>query len=671
MGRPSAGNQPPTKLLAVDNNPQQSPRVSICDKVESVKSSIITILTVTVWPSRSNNIAQDLLQIIENASSLKNIPKDDACIQAEHRDLLERFLRGSEIVRDTLKQASKTYGEKEGRLDTGIKRFFSSLKPNKCRDLLEYCQAEVKKALSLLPDRWNDGSVDAATSTTLPAQDQDLITADDRAKANPGDPNWLRAVKVTFSAVETVSGAIPIIGSYVGAAANVGTKVVEMIQNMNSNEEAAKDLCICASRLSEILKNFQSRSIETRKDDLTKYITELQRQLQLVQRQVDTINSSGTLSKALFADEHASILKGYQEAIRVALNQMQLLVSLNITSLITELYDKEALKEQRRLVNLLGDATYGARGTSIEDVVCLPGTRVQVLDRINAWIRSASASERVLWMRGMAGRGKSTIASTIAHQWKHQAATAIFHFRCGQRGLDQRLICALARQLGRSDLVPQVKEAILQNIAENEDIAQERLTEQFLKLLIWPLAQSNSSGNSRPILLIVDALDECDDLEYAVNFVRLIDEHSVFLSSNVKFLLTSRPEEALLRALEPRQWIIEDLDLLEHTNDDVAQFLQQGFSRIREYNLGEDWPHSGEIGALVNMSQGLFQWAHTVIQYLMEGSPQLRLEELMTSPSACDGLDDLYLQILSKAHKKAKKSPAREGLFIRMLGSSL
>lgn len=113
---------------------------------------------------------------------------------------------------------------------------------------------------------------------------------------------------------------------------------------MNSNEEAAKDLCICASRLSEILKNFQSRSIETRKDDLTKYITELQRsaalapprpvrrsadqcsafrQLQLVQRQVDTINSSGTLSKALFADEHASILKGYQEAIRVALNQMQ------------------------------------------------------------------------------------------------------------------------------------------------------------------------------------------------------------------------------------------------------------------------------------------------------------------------------------------------------------
>ncbi|KIO29464.1 hypothetical protein M407DRAFT_21363, partial [Tulasnella calospora MUT 4182] len=175
-------------------------------------------------------------------------------------------------------------------------------------------------------------------------------------KANPGDPDWLRAVKVTFNAVETVSGAIPIVGSYVGAAANVGTKVVEMVQNMKSNEEAAKDLCIYASRLSGILKNFEGRSVDKRRDDLTKYITELQRQLQLVQYQIEELNSSGTLTKAFFSDDHGRTLKGYQEAIRVALEQIQLLVSLNTTSLVTELYDKEALKEQRRLLNLLGDA---------------------------------------------------------------------------------------------------------------------------------------------------------------------------------------------------------------------------------------------------------------------------------------------------------------------------
>ncbi|KIO30953.1 hypothetical protein M407DRAFT_68604, partial [Tulasnella calospora MUT 4182] len=301
------------------------------------------------------------------------------------------------------------------------------------------------------------------------------------------------------------------------------------------------------------------------------------------------------------------------------------------------------------------------------DAICLPNTRVQILERIDTWIRSRKSSENVLWMRGMAGRGKSAIASTVAYRWRFNAATAIFHFRRGQKASDTGLVCALARQLGGNDLVPELKKPILEAVANDEDIGQKRLQDQFQKLFAAPLAKLPSE--SAPVLLIIDALDECEDVKYAVEFVKLIDRYASSFPATVKFLLTTRPETPLLRALEPIQGQTENLDSATNVGDDVAQFFQAGFSKIRkQHNLGENWPNPENIQALVDMSQGLFQWAHTAIEYIMEGSPQLRIQELLLSPSICDGLDALYQQILLEAFKKVSKSPLRRDIFLQVLG---
>lgn len=332
--------------------------------------------------------------------------------------------------------------------------------------------------------------------------------------------------------------------------------------------------------------------------------------------------------------------------------------------------NKEIREEQQRLLDRLGDASYGARdrGDATEDTICLPGTRVEILERINAWIRTASPSEKVLWIRGMAGRGKSTIASTVAHHWKYQAASAIFHFRRGQNETDKRLVCALARQLGCSTLVPEVKEAILRSIREKPDIGQGLLREQFQTLFMRSL--SSLQNSSVPVLLVIDALDECQDVEYAVNFVKLINQYLPSLPVNVKFLLTTRPHAPLIRALEPRQWHAEDLDTMTGVDNDIAAFLRDGFSRIRkEYDLEEDWPTRDNITAITRMSQDLFQWARTAITHMREGSPEDRLQELLDLPSACHGMDELYLQILSKAFGKAKANHARGEIFLHLLGT--
>ncbi|KIO29106.1 hypothetical protein M407DRAFT_21679, partial [Tulasnella calospora MUT 4182] len=162
----------------------------------------------------------------------------------------------------------------------------------------------------------------------------------------------------------------------------------------------------------------------------------------------------------------------------------------------------------------------------------------------------------------------------------------------------------------------------------------------------------------------------CEDVKYAVEFVKLIDRYASSFPANIKFLLTTRPEAPLLRALEPREWHAEDLDSANNVDDDVAHFFQHGFSKIRsEYDLGENWPHPDSVQTLVRMSQGLFQWAHTAIEYISEGSPQVRIQELLRSPSICDGLDGIYREILSEAFKKAKKSPPREDIFLQVLGT--
>lgn len=314
----------------------------------------------------------------------------------------------------------------------------------------------------------------------------------------------------------------------------------------------------------------------------------------------------------------------------------------------------------------LGDGKYGAQGNAIEDVICFPGTRVEILERIDSWI--GDSSDRVLWIRGMAGRGKSTIASTVVHSWKYRASCAIFHFRRGQSTLNARIICALARQLACS-LVPEVRNAVLESVRENEDIADQRLKEQFETLFVSSFARLNNQLH--PILITVDALDECDNLQDAVDFIRLIDRHDAEFPSNVKFLLTSRPEAQLVRALEPKQPLSEDLDTADDVTNDLQRFVRQAFQKIRDSDpeVPKDWPFPEDIQRLVQMSQGLFQWARTAITYISNGSPVDRLRVLMMRPSMWTGLDELYNQILSKAFDSVRLDPIRRDILGRVLGT--
>ncbi|KAG9022392.1 hypothetical protein FS837_006388 [Tulasnella sp. UAMH 9824] len=386
MSSQSAGRQPPTNFPPGPHNPARSTETSISDKVDAVKSTILDILKVlpsftvfdllltvrqdTTWPRRSTNAALDLARVIDDNESLKNIPKDEAHMSQEHLNSLERLVNIMETAKTNVQNASHKFGARERKLGSKIKYVFTYLDRNECTEILKACEKDVGDALAALPDQWNfqaagggnhqqstnvgtgtraiplltpgapsaslagDQGVPVAHSTAptatsqtpsapVSAQNQQTTAPEDSATTPSNRGKWLSAIKTTLDTIEAASGAIPVAGSYVGAAAKVGNIVVQMVQNMDSNNETAKDLGEHAARLSHILNSAQDGSIQQQKEQMTACMSDVQQELQSLRIKLEELDSMGSFNKAFFSKDHAEAIKGHKEKIRTALEVMQ------------------------------------------------------------------------------------------------------------------------------------------------------------------------------------------------------------------------------------------------------------------------------------------------------------------------------------------------------------
>lgn len=110
-----------------------------------------------------------------------------------------------------------------------------------------------------------------------------------------GKEESLNAANKAFKLAEGISGALPVVGSFVGAVAKVGLTVVEMAQVsgirsklcyrrltrntkvMNSNEETAERLGTHTYRLSSILEPLSNRAHQLEKSQIATGMEDLLR----------------------------------------------------------------------------------------------------------------------------------------------------------------------------------------------------------------------------------------------------------------------------------------------------------------------------------------------------------------------------------------------------------
>ncbi|RDW79208.1 uncharacterized protein DSM5745_06060 [Aspergillus mulundensis] len=142
---------------------------------------------------------------------------------------------------------------------------------------------------------------------------------------------------------------------------------------------------------------------------------------------------------------------------------------------------------------------------------CLPGTRTDLLRRVEEWAHSPKG-KCVFWLYGLAGTGKSTVSRSTASLFKKQrllAASFFFKRNGGDRGNARRFFSTIARQLFAS--IPELRPALIRTIKKEPDIAVQSFNEQFTKLIYDPLSQLEPQQESSLLLIVIDALDECDN----------------------------------------------------------------------------------------------------------------------------------------------------------------
>jgi len=291
---------------------------------------------------------------------------------------------------------------------------------------------------------------------------------------------------------------------------------------------------------------------------------------------------------------------------------------------------------------------------------CLRGTRRGVLVQLEDWLEDEQG-QRVFWLNGLAGTGKSTIAQTFAEITFAEGKLGAGFF-CSRNFKDrsnlQAILPTLAFQLAYR--YPVFREQLLKVLRANPGIGREKLCSQMEKLIVGPFRAMRTST-----LIIIDALDECRDDEPASVLLSVLSRY-VDKIPLVKFFITGRPEPRIrsgfrLESLQPHTDVLRLHEVERSSVDgDIELFLKTRLTDIvknrSNCNLAEDWPSPHNIHALCKKAAGFFIYASTVVKFVASDHhpPDERLTLIISLPQDTShegklGIDLLYTQVLQQA----------------------
>ncbi|KAI1374108.1 WD40-repeat-containing domain protein [Hypoxylon crocopeplum] len=327
--------------------------------------------------------------------------------------------------------------------------------------------------------------------------------------------------------------------------------------------------------------------------------------------------------------------------------------------------------------------------------ICYPGTRADLLREISKWAEDTEA-KAVFWLNGMAGTGKSTISRTVAHSFfeKCQLGASFFFKRGeGDRGGASKFFTTIAAQLVQRE--PAFARRVQDAIDADPGIFGKRMRDQFEKLIWDPWSRiAREARNASTLLIVVDALDECEREEDVRTIINLFSRTQSSQSSRLRILVTSRPELPIRLGFKDIEGTYQDLTLHEIpkqvVGSDISAFLTHELENIRsDYNksvpnsirLSPIWPGQQNVQVLVKMAIPLFIFAATACRFIKDrawNDPDGQLKKVLayeaeTENSELDTLDATYRPILDQLllgkADRARTSLIRE--FREVVGSIL
>jgi hypothetical protein len=283
---------------------------------------------------------------------------------------------------------------------------------------------------------------------------------------------------------------------------------------------------------------------------------------------------------------------------------------------------------------------------------CLPGTREGIINRIVEWINSSDgeSAQRIFFLSGVAGSGKSTIAHAVAklfYEQKRLGSSYCFARDDQGKRHPRNLFSTIALDI--ADLDSQWKQFLCKVVGGDRALRTSAAPrDQFQRFILDPSAALTTVG---PILIVIDGLDESGNDSSRKPILDVLATDFAKLPPNFRILVTSRPEPDIVQSLDIKEHVRwERMDNIDKasTDADISLFIQTQLSGIRDLEL--EWPKQEWCDMLLKASDSLFQWASTACLAIKGSTGGLSAsEQLRAFISAARGLDGLYLQVLSQA----------------------
>ncbi|CAE6536417.1 unnamed protein product [Rhizoctonia solani] len=341
------------------------------------------------------------------------------------------------------------------------------------------------------------------------------------------------------------------------------------------------------------------------------------------------------------ADEE---LGRHYRRIEAHFRQLQVIVSMSTWSI----EDEHRANPRLEGLNSAKQATYDSSlSTGINRRGCAEGTRIGILAGLYDWLYNFEASP-VYWMNGMAGTGKTTIASTFCEQVEERKLLAASFF-CTRSSAEcriaTRIVPTIAYQLARYSIPYQ--SALCKILEQSPDTGSTNVSRQFELLLKEPLQQVKDAIPEH-LVVVIDALDECDDRDGVELIIDMLFRYAPQVP--LKFLITSRPEPEIYdKMIHSKSREVIHLHEIEKSlvQADIELYLNEELAFIP--------PSPAEIKQLVDHSGTLFIYAATLVRYIRSGKadPQKRLQSILSvTPQATKQnthIDALYMAVLKSA----------------------
>ncbi|KAG8731247.1 hypothetical protein FRC10_001943, partial [Ceratobasidium sp. 414] len=420
-------------------------------------------------------------------------------------------------------------------------------------------------------------------------------------------------------------------------------------QGREEYDELAANLAIILNDLAKHLR--ESRSIQ-----MSNCVSTI---INGIEQQIDSINLKKARlgsQRLLEAQQDVEDLIGCHRRIEMLFRQLQNNAVLSIWSIANEQLANTRLESMQPAKNAHYDSRMAA---VVRRRQCTPNTRRAVLEDLRAW-KNDPNGPKVYWMNGMAGTGKTTIASTLCSELEATRQLAASFF-CSRELPDCRdatcIIPTISYQLARFSLPFQ--SALCETLGNDPDASTRSVGVQFEKLIKEPLLRVKEAIPDG-VVVVIDALDECSDGVSAQLFLDAFHRYAGDLP--IRFFVTCRPNQSFHKKI--LSWN-EASRTLFHLHD-IEQSVVRG--DIETYLRAElEELSANHIRQLSEQSGKLFIFAATVVRYVKPYHASsiwhARLETMLNAQwssgsRAYNSIDILYNTILSAALSHDELEPS-------------